>query len=118
MRKRTVRSGLRLMTLSVILLLLGSLYAQQLDALFAVADVGAASFIGLAFFWSAILGTAAVLIIAFGLLQRSLSGENIRLLPALFILVVLITIFITLIYRYVSSPPPEKPLQPGEMLII
>lgn len=118
MRKKTVRSGLRLLFLAVMLLLLGTFYAQQINLLFAIAGDGAAEFVSLAFFWGGILGSTAILIISFGLLQRSLTGENIRLLPSLFALVILLIAFFSLLYRAVSSPPLEKPLRPGETLII
>lgn len=118
MRKRTVRSGLRLLILAVTLLLLGTFYGQQINTLFAVAGDGAAEFVKLAFFWGAVLGAAAILMIAFGLLQRSIIGEKVRILPALFFLLFLLAAFFTLFYRTVSAPPQPQPLRPGETLLI
>lgn len=118
MRKRTVRAGLRLLTLSVILLLLGTFYGQQINTLLAVAGDGAAEFVRLAFFWGGVLGAAAIIMISFGLLQRSLVGENIRLLPSLLLLAMLLAAFFVLFYHSLSAPPQPKPLRPGETLII
>jgi hypothetical protein len=118
MRKRTVRAGLRLLALSVILLLLGTFYGQQINTLLAVAGDGAAEFVKLAFFWGAVIGAAAILMISFGLLQRSLYGDNSRLLPSLLFLLLLLTLFFTLFYHTLSSPPQPKPLRPGETLVL
>jgi len=118
MRKRTVRAGIRLLILSVMLLLLGTFYGQQINALLAVAGDGAAEFVKLAFFWGAVISAAAILMISFGLLQRSFYGDSSRLLPSLFFLILLLTLFFTLFYRTVSSPPQPQPLRPGETLLI
>ena len=118
MRKKTIRAGLRLLTLSVMLLLLGTFYGQQINNFLAVTGDGTAEFVQLAFFWGGVLGAVAILMISFGLLQRSVNTEKIRLLPSLFFLALTLTIFFTLFYRSVSAPPPQKPLPPGETLII
>ena len=118
MRKKTIRAGLRLLTLAVMLLLLGTFYGEQINSLLAVAGDGTAEFVKLAFFWGGVLGAAAIIMISFGLLQRSLPSEKIRLFPSLFFLALLLTIFFTLFYRSFTAPPPQKPLLPGETLII
>jgi glucan phosphoethanolaminetransferase (alkaline phosphatase superfamily) len=118
MRKRTVRTGLRLLTFSIMLLLLGTFYGQQINIFLDVAGDGTVEFVKLAFFWGAVLGAAAILMILFGMLQRSVYTERIRLLPSLFILLLLVTVFFTLFYRSLSAPPQQKPLRPGETLII
>lgn len=118
MKKRTVRSGLRLLTLSFILLLLGTFYGQQINNFFAVAGDGAAEFVKLAFFWGTVLGAAAILMIIFGLMQRSLQGDTSRLMPSMIFFLLLLMLFFTLFYRSVSSPPQPKQLRPGETLTI
>ncbi len=118
MRKRTIRSGLRLLILSVLLLLLGTFYGQQINTLLAIGSDGTVEFVKLAFFWGGVIGAAAILMISFGLLRRALNFEKIRLLPSLIVLALLFTVFCTLFYRAVSAPPQQKPLHPGETLII
>jgi tellurite resistance protein TehA-like permease len=118
MRKRTVKSGLRLLTFAISLLLFGTFFGQQINSLFAVSGDGAAEFVKLAFFWGAVFGAAAILMISFGLLQRSIHGENVRLLPSMFILLLLISAFFVLFYRSITSPPQQQPLRPGETLLI
>ena len=118
MRRRTVRSGLRLLIVAVGLLLLGTFYGQQINTLLAVAGDGSAEFVRLAFFWGAVLGAAAIIMVSFGLLQRSQVGEHARLLPSLVLLLLLIMAFFMLFYRSLSAPPPQQPLRPGETLII
>ena len=109
---------MRLLTLSVFLLLLGTFYGQQINSLLAVAGDGAAEFVKLAFFWGGILGATSIIMISYGLLRRSLYGDNVRLMPSLFLLALLLTLFFALVYRSILSPPQEKPLRPGETLII
>lgn len=118
MKKRTVRSGLRLLTLAVGLLLLGTFYGQQINNLLAIAGDGSAGFVRLAFFWGSVLGATAIIMISFGLLQRSLVGEQVRLLPSLLLLLVLVAAFFFLFYRSLGALPPQQPLRPGETLII
>jgi glucan phosphoethanolaminetransferase (alkaline phosphatase superfamily) len=118
MRKRTIRSGLRLLILSLFLLLFGTFYAQQINALLAVADGGAAEFVKLSFFWSGVLGAAAIIMVSFGLLQRSHAGDTSRLLPSLLLILILLATFFTLFYQSVTAPPQERPLRPGESVII
>lgn len=118
MRKRTVRSGLRLLILAVVLLLCGTFYGQQINTLFAVAGDGAGEFVRLAFFWGAVIGAAGIVMVAFGLVRRSVSGEPVRLLPSLVTLLLVMAVFFSLFYRSLTAPPPPQPLRPGETLII
>jgi glucan phosphoethanolaminetransferase (alkaline phosphatase superfamily) len=118
MRKRTVRTGLRLLAAAVTLLLLGTFYSQQLNSLFALPSDGAFEFVRLAFFWGGILGGGAIVTISVGLVQRSRGDENIRLFRAVILVLIMVVLFFTLFYRSLTSPLPEQPLRPGETLII
>jgi membrane-bound ClpP family serine protease len=106
------------MIAAVSLLLLGTFYSHQINALFSLPADGAFEFVKLAFFWSGIFGASGMVIIIFGLIQRSAAGEKFSLGPAFFLFIFLLTIFFTLFYRTVSSPPHKEPLKPGETLII
>jgi glucan phosphoethanolaminetransferase (alkaline phosphatase superfamily) len=116
--RRTVRTGLRLLSVSVMLLMLGTFYAQQLNDFLAVGGAGVAEFIRLAFFWAAVLGFAAIVMISAGLLRRSQSGERLRIMPSLIFLTLLLALFFILFYRSMTLPPAQKPLRPGETLVI
>jgi glucan phosphoethanolaminetransferase (alkaline phosphatase superfamily) len=117
-RKRTVRTGLRFMIASVLLLLLGTFYSQQINALFSLPPDGAFEFVKLAFFWSTIFGATGVIVLIFGLIKRSSAVEKFSLAPVFFLFIFLLTVFFTLFYRTLSSPPVQQPLKPGETLII
>jgi glucan phosphoethanolaminetransferase (alkaline phosphatase superfamily) len=104
--------------MAVVLLLLGTFYAQQINALFEIGSDGASEFVRLAFFWSAVLGSAAIIMISAGLLRRSQAGEKIRLAPSVILLLGLIALFFIIFYRTLAMPPVQKPLRPGEILII
>jgi glucan phosphoethanolaminetransferase (alkaline phosphatase superfamily) len=118
MRKGTVRTGLRLLAAAMMLLLLGTFYSQQLNSMFALPPEGAMEFVRLALFWGGVLGGAAIVIISVGLVQRSRGYENIRLLPAVVLVLIMMALFFILFYRSLTSPPPQQPLRPGETIII
>jgi membrane-bound ClpP family serine protease len=117
-RKRTVRTGLRFMIFAVSLLLLGTFYSQQVNAVFSLPSDGAFEFVKLAFFWGSILGASGIIIFIFGMIQRSSGVEKFSLVPTFFFFIFLLTVFFTLFYRTLSSPPAKQPLRPGETLII
>ncbi|NJD91657.1 MAG: hypothetical protein FIA91_09110 [Geobacter sp.] len=120
MRKRTVRTGLRLLISSLVLLILGTFYSQQINSALAIGVEGATEFVKLAFFWGSILGGAAVITVAIGLLQRSIYGDSARLAPYAVVLLLLLAAFFALFLRTFSAPPDmqQKPLRPGETVII
>ncbi len=117
-RKRTVRSGLRFMIAAVVLLLLGTFYGQQVNAVLSLPTDGAFEFVRLAFFWAGIFGASGVIICIAGLVQRSPGIEKFRLMPSFFLFVLLLVVFFTLFYRTLTAPPADRPLRPGETLII
>lgn len=118
MRKRTVRKGLRLLVIAVMLLLLGTFYSQQLNSIFDLPADGAMEFVRLALFWGGVLGAGAIITISVGLIQRSRGDENIRLFPTVILVLIMTALFFTLFYRTLTAPPPQQPLRPGETLII
>lgn len=100
------------------LLLLGTFYSQQINALFALPLDGALEFVKLAFFWSAILGAAGVFIAVLGLMQRPSAADSFSLVPAFFLVIFMLAVFCALFYRALSAPPAEQPIRPGETLLI
>lgn len=106
------------MIASILLLLLGTFYSQQVNALFSIPSDGAFEFVKLAFFWGGIFGATGVVIFISGMIQRSSGMEKFSLVPTFFLFIFLLTVFFTLFYRTLSSPPPRQPLRPGETLII
>lgn len=106
------------MIAAVSLLLLGTFYSQQINAIFSLPLDGALEFVKLALFWGGILGASGVVIFTVGLLQRSSGNENFSLLPTFFLFIFLLAVFFTLFYRSLTLPPTQQPLRPGETLII
>lgn len=106
------------MIASVLLLLLGTFYSQQVNAIFSLPTEGAFEFVKLAFFWSGIFGASGVVIFTFGLIRRSSGFEKFSLIPTFFIFIFLLALFFTLFYRTLTSAPAVQPLRPGETLII
>lgn len=120
MRRRTIRTGLRLLISSLVLLILGTFYSQQINSALSIGVEGSAEFIKLAFFWGSMLGGASVITVAIGLMQRSIYGDNTRIIPDAVILLLLFAAFFALFLRTFSSPPDLKknPLRPGETVVI
>lgn len=120
MRKRTIRAGLRLLISSLVLLILGTFYSQQINSALAIGVEGTTEFIKLAFFWGSILGGAAVITVVLGLMQRSIYGDGARLVPSTVVLLLLLAVFFALFLKTFSAPPDtkQKPLRPGETVII
>jgi glucan phosphoethanolaminetransferase (alkaline phosphatase superfamily) len=106
------------MIAAVFLLLLGTFYSQQINALLSLPADGAYEFVKLTFFWSGIFGASGVIVLIFGLMQRASAGDKFSLAPVFFLLVFLLTVFFALFYRSLSSPPATLPLKSGETLII
>jgi hypothetical protein len=117
-RKKTVRTGLRLMIAAVSLLLLGTFYSQQINDIFSIPAGGVFEFVQLAFFWSAISAATGVVIIIFGLMQRSSAVDKFSLVPAFLLVIFLIAVFFFLFYHSLTSSPASQQLRPGETLII
>lgn len=106
------------MIAAVSLLLLGTFYSQQVNAVFSLPADVAFEFVKLAFFWSVIFGASGIVAFIFGLVQRSTTADRFTLGPTLFLLVFLLSVFFVLFYRTLSSPQAIKPLKPGETLLI
>lgn len=106
------------MITAVFLLLLGTFYSQQINALLSLPADGAFEFVKLAFFWSGIFGATGVVVMIFGLIQRASTIDRFSLAPAFFLLIFLLTVFFALFYRTLSAPPAQLPLKPGETLLI
>lgn len=118
MRRRTLRTGLRFMIAAVSLLLLGTFYSQQVNSMLSLPAEGAFEFVKLAFLWSLVFGASGVIILVFGLIQRAVSVDRINLFPSFLLLILMMTVFFILYYRTLSSPQIDRPLKPGETLII
>lgn len=120
MRRKTIRTGLRLMIAALLLLILGTFYSQSINSALSIGADGSTEFVKLTFFWGSMFGGAAVFAIAVGLLQRSVYGDRARIIPSLVVMMLLLAAFFTLFMKTLSSPPDlkQKPLRPGETVII
>jgi hypothetical protein len=106
------------MIAAVSLLLMGTFYSQQINAIFSMPADGVFEFVKLAFFWSGISGATGVVMVIFGLMQRSSTVDKFSLVPAFSMVIFLITVFFFLFYRSLAAPPASQQLRPGETLII
>jgi len=118
MRRKTVRTGLRLLSTAIFLLILGAFYSRELAGILFFSPGGAVEFVQLAFFWSGMLGGVGIIMICAGLLRATVQTERIRILPSLALLLIMLGLFFLLFMRALTAPPELQPLQPGETLVI
>ncbi len=118
MRRKTVRDGLRLLAAAISLLILGTFYSREVTGLIFFSSGGAVEFVQLTFFWGGILGGVGIIMICVGLLRASLRPEQVRVLPSLALVLIMLGIFFLLFVRALSAPPSPQPLRPGDTLII
>ena len=121
MRKRTIRSGMRLVLAALILIILASFYHVQLSDLFSLSPSAESRFYQLGMFWAAAIGGYGVVVAVFGLLLSPLKNDvNIRILPIFLGISVLILLFFYLFSSSIDSPErdEQRRVRPGETITI
>ncbi len=118
MRKRTVKTGLRLLLAAIILVLTGTFFSQYVSSFFFLSARNSVEFVQLSLFWGGILGAAAIITISAGLIRSSIYNDATRLMPTSLLVVALLILFMVLFYRSLSAPPATPPIRPGETVVI
>jgi hypothetical protein len=118
MRKKTVRSGLRLITAGMLCLLAGTFFPVDLAGLFLLGFGGEARVILLGFILGWVLGGCGVLLASAGLvLQGGIDESRLRLTPSIMLLISVIVLFFFLAFG--SFTPHQTPQLPsGESITI
>ena len=117
MRKKTVRSGLRLIAAGMLCLMAVTFFSSELAGLLFLGIDGGARLTLLGFLAGGACGGCGVLVAAAGLLQSDSKEARVRLLPTVMLLFSLVTIFFILTYNSIQAPP-TKSLPPGESVNI
>ena len=121
MRKRTVRSGLRLVAAALALIILASFYHGPIADLFSLSPPAEERSYQTALYWSSLLGGFGVLRIVFGLIRPARKSDgDIRLLPSFLAILAALLLFCYLVSASLepSDHPRHKRLRPGETITI
>ena len=119
MRKRTIRSGMRLLLTALLLIILASFYHAGLANLFSLSPGSEQRYFGFGLFAAAALGGYAVVLAAFGLVLPSDPRDiRVRVLPVFILLVCAVALFFYLFLTSFSQPVEDQPLRPGATITI
>ena len=117
MRRRVVRSGLKLIIAAVALVIAAAFFHDWVASLLFLSPGGETEFIFLGFFWGGILGFIGIIVAIAGLLMSSRGDVTTGLLKPVILLALLLLLFL---YLFLTSfTRPERPiLRPGETITI
>jgi len=119
MRKRTVRSGLRLILAALLLIVLASFCHVGIADLFSLSDPAEMRMYRLGIFWAAAFGGYGVVLAAFGLVLPGDSRDaQVRVLPVFFMILGTVALFFYLLASSFDEPPRPERLQPGDTITI
>lgn len=117
MRSSTIRRGLRLLTVGILLVILGSFWADDVSAVFAFSSAAAASITFWGIFWGGVCGGMGVVITVSGLLLGAGRDARVRLLPGMLLLAAVLAIFLYLLFDTLTART-NPPVRPGETITI
>lgn len=121
MRKRTIRNGMRLVLAALVLIIIASFYHESVGDILSLSPSAEMRFYRLGIFWAAAMGGYGVVLGTFGLV---LSGNQrdfgVRVMPAFFMIVAVVSFFFYLLAASVNAPsnPARERLRPGETITI
>ncbi|MHB8120939.1 MAG: hypothetical protein ACYDG4_02195 [Desulfuromonadaceae bacterium] len=121
MRKRTIRNGMRLIMAALVLIVLASFYHVQLSELFSLSSAAESRIYRLGIFWAAAIGGYGVVLTVFGLVLSPVRYDaEVRLLPVVIGISVMIILFFYLLSSSLDTPVREEQrrLRPGETITI
>lgn len=119
MRRRTVRSGLRVLLAALILIILASFFHDPVARLFSLSLSAEQRFYSLGIFWAAALGGYGVMLAAFGLILPATPRDNgVKVLRLFLALAFSMLFFFYLFIASFTSPVEQRRLKPGETITI
>ena len=119
MRKRTIRSGMRMLLTSLLLIILASFYLADLSDLFSLSIGAEQLFYSQFIFWAAAIGGYGIVLAVLGLIRSAENDEaGVRILPALLLIVGMLAFFFYLFMTSFDKPVEREHLRPGETITI
>lgn len=119
MRKRTIRTGMRLVLAAMLLIILASFYHGGLADLFGLSIGAEERFYSLGIFWAAAIGGYGVVMVVLGfVLSGNTHDTGVRLLPVFLLIVASVLIYIFLLTSFFKEPYGPERLRPGDTITI
>lgn len=119
MRKRTIRSGMRLVLAALLLIILTSFFHGGVADLLALSMGAEQRFYSLGIFWAAAMGGYGAVLTVFGfVLPARQRDAGIRLLPLFLLIMGVMMLFFYLFVSSFNAPVKEERLRPGETITI
>jgi hypothetical protein len=121
MRKRTIRNGMRMVLAALLLIIIASFYHDSLGDLLNLSLDAEMRFYRLGIFWAAAMGGYGAVLAVFGLLLPGNSRDSgVRILPAFFMIIAVVSLFFCLLAASFDAPakPPRERFRPGETITI
>lgn len=119
MRKRTIRTGMRLVLAALALITLTSFYHGWLADLLALSAGAGYRLYSLGIFWAAAIGGCGVILAVFGLvLPGNARDAGVRLLPLFLLIVAVVFLFFYLLASSLDGPSGPERLRPGDTITI
>jgi len=121
MRKRTLRNGMRLVLLALIVIVVVSFYHAHVADLFSLSIEAELRLYKIGIFWAAALGGYGIVLATFGLvLPGNQRDTGVRLLPEFFMIIAVVSLFFYLLASSFDEPSdaPRDRLRPGEAITI
>lgn len=119
MRKRTIRSGMRLVLAALLLIILTSFFHSGVADLLALSMDAEQRFYTMGIFWAAAIGGYGVVLAVFGfVLSARQRDAGVRLLPLFLLIGGVVLLFFYLFVTSFNAPVQEQRLRPGETITI
>lgn len=121
MRKRTIRSGLRLVLVALLVIIITSFYQDSIGVILSLSYESEMRFYRLGIFCAAAMGSYGVVQAAFGLVLSGNQGDaGVRILPAFLMIVAAVSFFFYLLAASITTPvnPQRDRLHPGDTITI
>ncbi|MDD2732717.1 MAG: hypothetical protein PHF56_02155 [Desulfuromonadaceae bacterium] len=121
MRKRTIRNGMRLVLIALIMIILASFYHSQITDFFSLSMPAEIRVYRNGMFWASAIGGYGVVVMAFGFaLSPRKNDAEVRLLPFIVLISVMIALFFYLLSSAINAPSidEQRRVRPGETITI
>jgi len=119
MRKRTIRSGFRLLLAALMLIILASFYHNDVARIFSLNSGTEQNFFSMGLFAAAALGGYGVVLAVFGfVLPADHRDTRVKILPVFILLFSAIALFFYLFFASFTAPEEEQKLRPGTTISI
>ena len=117
MRKRTLRSGMRVMVAAIVCVIVATFFSSQVSRwlFMGMADEGRLSF--LLFFMGWVCAGWGTLVAVAGFVQSGAGNEQVKIASTFILLISLIVLFFVLAYNSMITPS-VPPLKPGDTINI